>query len=128
MTLNHLAAPAFHQFEPLGSLPPHVTHERRLNLFCMPLHAGEELMERVQHIRRAAGRNGSEIRLNTAEFIQQHGFEKGGLAGETCIQRLFAHADFFCEIIHGNATEPVGEKVAPRRGDDPLADRRLLAR
>src|SRR4051812_27781637 len=43
------------------------------------------------------------------------------------IKRLFADPQFVRQIVHGHTAESVTEKVAPRRIDDSLSNKRTLA-
>ena len=57
------------------------------------------------------------------QFVEQHRFEQGNLAGEMRVKRFFAHAEIRRQIIHGDNAKPVGEKMTPGVCDDPAANR-----
>jgi hypothetical protein len=111
---------SFH-IEQLRRLPAHVTHEGRLNLFRVALHALEQSMQRRKDIGRALRSDALQVRLKVAELVEDRCLEESDLAWEMSVKRLFAHAELFGEIIHGDTAETVRKEMAPRFGNDPLA-------
>src|SRR5205814_4102853 len=65
-------------------------------------------------------RDGVQIFLDTAELVQEHGFEQGGLAREMGVDGLLAHPQSLGEVVHRDAAKAVGQEVLARGPDDPL--------
>jgi hypothetical protein len=86
----------------------------------MPLQTGEQPMQPGGEVGRTFRRNGLQVFLNTAELIQEHGFQQGGLAREMSVDGLFAHAQSFGEVIHRDTVKAVGQELLARGPEDPL--------
>ena len=77
-------------------------------------------MKRGWEIVRIRTRDFFQFRFDVRELIGQHGLEQGSLGWEISIKRFLAHAQLFCQIIHGYTAEPVAEEMRPRRFHDSL--------
>jgi hypothetical protein len=91
-----------------------------LNLFRVPLHAREQLLERRKRIVWEGRHNLLEIAFDAVKFVQENGPYQVGLAREEYIEGLFAHPELFREIVHGHAAKAMGKKVVPGGGDNLL--------
>jgi hypothetical protein len=124
MAANDVTSAAFHKLEQVWRFSPDVSHEGRMDFLGVVLHTGEELMQRGRDIRAVRG-DAMEVRLDGAEFFDQHGLQQGIFARKAAIQRLLAHAEVFGEIVHSDVAEAVRQEMAPGRGHDPPRDPRL---
>lgn len=124
MAANDVTSAAFHQLEQVRRFTPDVSYEGRMNFLGVVLDTGEELMQRARDIRRVRG-DAMEICLDGAKFLDQYGLQQGVFARKAAIERLFAHAEVFGEIVHCDVAEAVRQEMAPSRGDDPPGDQRF---
>ncbi len=54
---------------------------------------------------RAIGRDVLEFAIDFIELVQQYPLQQRNLARKAGVQRFFAHADFFSQIVHGDPAE-----------------------
>ena len=121
---NAGAAQALDLLENLRAFLPHVTKKGRLNGGGVALDAVQKL---AQHLRKVAPRrqDAGKILPHPPEFVFNDRVQQLQFGVEVGIKRLFAHAQFPRQIVHGDAAKTVGEEMAARVRHNALAGRRF---
>src|SRR5262249_24240467 len=120
ITLNESGAPALYEFEQLRCLAAYIAEKRRLNFSGLPLQASQQLLQCSWKIGRTIRCDPLELGFHVTHRLEQDGLYKRCLARKMCVQRLFAHTQLFCQVIHGHGAEAVSEKMAAGRSDNSL--------
>jgi hypothetical protein len=79
-------------------------------------------MQLAKEIRGVFGRNAFQVRFDLDRFVEDHSFHERSLSWKMRVKCLFAHSQFFGEIVHSDATETVRKKMSSRHGRNSLGN------
>ena len=120
MELDQPAAAILDELEKFRRLPPYIADECRLYLVRLFTDAGEHALEMDGKIRGTPAFHALQSCFHAAKLVVDHGLQQCRLAGEMCVERLLAHAQFPRKVIHRHAAKPVRQEMMARPCDDQM--------